>query len=147
MLLDEKEIRGSGFSQVNMTPLIDVSLVLVVTLLLMTPLALESGIWVRNQSPRPPVAETEQESELVPVTILSENMVQVGNRLLDRQHLQPVLGAMLRLPEYHGVHLECVDEVSHATFVDVLDRAKLSGAETIALAGEGADAPSSEGGR
>ena len=146
MLLDEKEIRGSGFSQVNMTPLIDVSLVLVVTLLLMTPLALESGIWVRNQSSPPPVAETEQETELVDVVILSENMVQVGNRLMDRRHLEPVLGAMLRLPRYDGVHLECVDQVSHAAFVDVLDKAKLCGAATIALADQGVDPTARKGG-
>jgi biopolymer transport protein ExbD len=133
VLLDEKEIRGSGFFQVNMTPLIDVSLVLVVTLLLMTPLALESGIWVRNQSTPPPVVETEEEPGLVALIILSEDMVQVGNRLMNRRHLQPVLGAMLRLPEFDGVHLTCEDHVSHATFVDVLDRAKLSGARTIAL--------------
>ncbi len=137
MLLDEKETSGSGLFQVNMTPLIDVSLVLVVTLLLMTPLALESGIWVRGQDQEPAPAETAEPPQLVHLTILSENLVQVENRILNREHLQPVLGAFLRQPGYGGVALGCADEVSHATFVDVLDKAKLSGAATIAISEEG----------
>lgn len=132
MLLDEKETGGSGMFQVNMTPLIDVSLVMVVTLLLMTPLALESGIFVRGRTE----AETPQERQqpqLVHVNILSENQVQVENRVLRRDHLQPVLGAFLRQPEYSGVALGCAGDVSHAAFVDVLDQAKICGAATIAI--------------
>jgi biopolymer transport protein ExbD len=134
VLLDEKETGGSGLFQVNMTPLIDVSLVLVVTLLLMTPLALESGIWVRNQLDAAAATEPQQEPQMVHLNILSENLVQVENRVLQRDRLQPVLGAMLRLNRYSGVALGCADNVSHAVFVDVLDQAKLSGAGTIAIA-------------
>ena len=136
MLLDQKETSGPGLFQVNMTPLIDVSLVLVVTLLLMTPLALESGIWVRNHDASEARPQPEQKPELVHLNILSENLVQVENRILQRDHLQPVLGAMLRQPEYSGVALGCADHVSHAAFVDVLDKAKLSGAATIAISDE-----------
>ena len=131
MLLDQNETKGPGLFQVNMTPLIDVSLVLVVTLLLMTPLALESGIWVRNQQASAPAEVVE--AQRVTLTILSENMVQVNQRIMQRDHLQLVLGAMLRQPEFDGVNLDCADEVSHAAFVDVLDKAKMSGASSIAL--------------
>nr|MEE4268291.1 biopolymer transporter ExbD [Candidatus Krumholzibacteria bacterium] len=134
MLLDQNETHGPGLFRVNMTPLIDVSLVLVVTLLLMTPLALESGIWVRNQTQDPVEVESDIEPQLVAVSILSEDLVQVDTRVVTRGHLELVLGAMLRQPEYDGVSLACADEVSHAAFVDVLDKAKLSGAGTIAIA-------------
>jgi biopolymer transport protein ExbD len=137
VLLDEKETRGSGLFQVNMTPLIDVSLVLVVTLLLMTPLALESGIWVRGQDQPEPAASQQEPPRLVHLSILSENLVQVENRILQRDHLPPVLGAYLRQPGFSGVALGCADDVSHATFVDVLDKAKMSGAATIAISEEG----------
>lgn len=133
MLLDQNETKGPGLFQVNMTPLIDVSLVLVVTLLLMTPLALESGIWVRNQQASTPIEQVEVETQRVNLTILSENMVQVNQRIMQRDHLPLVLGAMLRQPEFDGINLDCADEVSHSAFVDVLDKAKLSGASTIAL--------------
>lgn len=141
VLLDQKETHGPGLFRVNMTPLIDVSLVLVVTLLLMTPLALESGIWVRNQDQTTFPEDRDQRPHLVSLNILSENLVQVDNRILQRDHLQPVLGAMLRRPGYDGVTLRCADEVSHAVFVEVLDKAKLSGAVTIAIADEGGGTP------
>lgn len=136
MLLDQKETNGPGLFQVNMTPLIDVSLVLVVTLLLMTPLALESGIWVRHHDTSEEQPQADQKPQLVRLNILSENLVQVENRILQRGSLAPVLGAMLRQPEYSGVALGCAGEISHATFVDVLDQAKLSGAATIAISDE-----------
>ena len=136
MLLDKKETEGPGLFQVNMTPLIDVSLVLVVTLLLMTPLALESGIWLRNNSEAVGQPPADQKPEMVHVNILSENIVQVENRILQRDHLQLVLGAMLRQRQYSGVALGCAGDVSHAAYVDVLDRAKQSGAVTIAISDE-----------
>jgi len=136
LLLDEKETSGSGLFQVNMTPLIDVSLVLVVTLLLMTPLALESGILVRDRDDKAAERVRNPENELVHLDILSEDLVQVEDRILHRQHLAPVLGAMLRQDRFTGVALACADNVTHAVFVDVLDKAKLCGAATIAIADE-----------
>lgn len=136
MLLDEKETSGSGLFQVNMTPMIDVSLVLVITLLLMTPLALESGIWVRNHNDSTAMSDPGPDPERVHVTILTEDLVQVQNRILRRDNLRPVLGAMLRQPRYAGVALVCADDVSHAAFVDVLDQAKMSGAVSIAISEE-----------
>ncbi|MCP4573791.1 MAG: hypothetical protein GY838_15640 [bacterium] len=137
MLLDEKETSGSGLFQVNMTPLIDVSLVLVVTLLLMTPLALEARIGVRDETARHEPTEPPLATERVPVHVVSESLVQVGDRMLKRDHMMPVLGAMLRQPEYAGVALGCNGDVSHAAFVDVLDKARLSGADDIAISDEG----------
>ncbi len=136
MLLDEKETGGSGLFDVNMTPLIDVSLVLVITLMLMTPLAMESSIWVRGQKPAAATDRPESAPERVRLQILSEDLVQVENRILKRDQVQLVVGAMLRQPQYSGVALGCADEVSHATFVNVLDQAKMSGAESIAISDE-----------
>ena len=136
MLLEEKETKESGLFDVNMTPLIDVSLVLVITLMLMTPLALESGIFVGAQDESSAASTPEVQLERLHLSILSDDLVQVENRVLQRDHLQLVLGAMLRQNQYAGVALACADDVSHETFVNVLDQAKMSGAGDIAISDE-----------
>ena len=56
---------GPGNHEINMTPLIDVSLVLVVMLLLATPLALESSIAVRNARKSSRTAKKEKIEERI----------------------------------------------------------------------------------
>ena len=55
--------------EVNMTPLIDVSLVLVVMLILATPLAFESRIDVSSASKSGQVAKEEKPSERIEIII------------------------------------------------------------------------------
>ena len=52
MWMQRRQTDEEGMSDVNMTPLIDVSLVLVVILLLATPLAFESSFGVRKATSR-----------------------------------------------------------------------------------------------
>ena len=135
MLLDQNETRRTGLVQINLTPLIDVALVLVVTLLLMSSLALESDFWVRAQAHADDATAAVPVEAPVPValSILSPTKVQVENRIVSRSHLQPVLTALLHQPHFAGVTVSCADDVPHAVFVDVLDQARLSGAATIAI--------------
>ena len=56
-MFQKKFEEDEAFRDVNLTPLIDVALVLVVILLLATPLAFESSILVRNTATRGNQAE------------------------------------------------------------------------------------------
>ena len=56
-----------GSYEINMTPLIDVSLVLVVMLLLATPLALESSLGVRNSKKSARAADDKSKQERVEI--------------------------------------------------------------------------------
>ena len=135
MILEKNEDHEKGEFQVNMTPLIDVSLVLVVILLLMTPLALESGIWFNRQQ--------EQAVEDIPLTILplldvkllSEDIVEVDGTELARASLLDVLGPLMAGRMYRGVAIDCAGWVTKGAFVNVLYQARLSGAVEIAVAG------------
>jgi biopolymer transport protein ExbD len=126
---------GSGRAEVNLTPLIDVSLVLVVMLLLATPLAFESGFAVRGVDP---TARRAPESPPVPrleLCIVSEDSVRVNRDLVARSELGRRLSPLLSGSGPCQVTVDCADGVSHGTFVEVLDVAKLEGAGTIAVVG------------
>jgi len=103
-------------SEVNLTPLIDVSLVLVVILLLATPLAFESSFGVRK-------------------TAESDSTVRVNRTLVAIEDLGDVLAALIAESSTRDVTVRCEGGVAHGTFVHVLDVTKLNGANEIAIAG------------
>lgn len=124
---------GTG-AEVNLTPLIDVSLVLVVILLLATPLAFESSFGVRKTADTARRAADEEKEARIELAIESDETVRVNRTVVPLAGLdaalKPLLAEGSRL-----VTVQCADGVAHGTFVHVLDVTKLNGAKDIAIAG------------
>jgi biopolymer transport protein ExbD len=102
-------------------------------LLLATPLAFESAIGVRETAPG---AREGMATEVarVEVTILSEDTVRVNRITLPRGRMESILQPLLDQGPRQVV-IACGGDISHGTFVDVLDRAKQCGAAGIAVSG------------
>ena len=80
MIWNRRQTEDGRMSEVNMTPLIDVSLVLVVILLLATPLAFESSFGVRKSAASAREAPEETQSARIELNIQSDDRILV-NRL------------------------------------------------------------------
>jgi biopolymer transport protein ExbD len=119
--------------EVNMTPLIDVSLVLVVMLILATPLAFESRIDVASAAQTGQKAKTEKPSERIEIIIESDENLRVNQKPVKRAELESTLAPMLASSVDHGVFVGCEPGVTQGAFVNVLDQAKQSGATEIAV--------------
>ena len=130
-----KPEKNGGIHEINMTPLIDVSLVLVVMLLLLTPLAFESSIAVRKAAESAKTSEKKLKEERIEINVISGDSVLVNRNTVPRSGLLGVLGPMLKDREDRRVVIECGDHIKHGVFVDVLDQVKLSGAGEIAVLG------------
>jgi len=131
---DQQQDEGAEHRQTNLTPLIDVSLVLVVILLLATPLAFESSIAVRSGTADARTAATPSPDARVELRVLSEDAVRVNREVVERQALAATLRPLLAAGTRRVV-VSCSDSVSHGAFVDVLDQAKLCGAIEIGVTG------------
>jgi len=127
------EGKDSEFREVNMTPLIDVSLVLVVILLLATPLAMESSIAVKSKSLSGRKAEKNEDSKRLELMILDEETVRVNRLTVPLQTLGETIKPLIEKSPDQMIVVRCADTVSHGTFVTVLDDAKMSGAAQIAI--------------
>ncbi|UCG50452.1 MAG: biopolymer transporter ExbD [Candidatus Latescibacterota bacterium] len=127
---------NGGLFEVNMTPLIDVSLVLVVMLLLTTPLALESSIMVRKSEQTAAKAEKTNDDDRIELRVMSAEAVRVNRTVVARDDLVDALRPLVSADSNPIVVIGCEDGVSHGAFVDVLDRAKLAGASEIAVTGK-----------
>ena len=111
------------------------TLVIALTMLLATPLAFESSFGVQKSAASARQAPEETQPARIELSILSDDSVQVNRMVVPRQILGEILKPLLEESQTGQVMVSCHDEVSHGTFVDVLDIAKLSGAKEIAVAG------------
>ena len=121
-------------AEVNLTPLIDVSLVLVVILLLATPLAFESSFGIRKtDATARRAAEVDKEAR-IELAIETDGTVRVNRDLIPLEDLGVVLKPLIARSS-RDVTVRCAGAVSHGTFVKVLDITKQNGAREIAVAG------------
>ena len=120
---------------VNMTPLIDVSLVLVVILMVATPMAFQSSIGVQRAAKAGLAAALVSQSERVEITILSADSVLVNRTPMPRANMALLLKPLIELSATKTVIVRCSDKVPHGSFVGILDEAKQCGAAQIAVVG------------
>jgi len=119
----------------NMTPLIDVSLVLVVILMVATPMAFQSSIGVQKAAKAAKTAALAAKSERVEITIVSADTLTVNQTAVTRKDLKLLLKPLIQLSATKTVIVRCADRVPHGAFVGVLDEAKQCGAAQIAVVG------------
>jgi biopolymer transport protein ExbD len=122
-----------GIHEINLTPLIDVSLVLVVILMVAMPMAFQSSIAVRGAAASGRRAAEAARAERVEVTILGDDQVLVNREQVAREDLAARLAQLLAVSATRQVVVRCADGVTHGSFVSVLDEAKSCGAAEIAV--------------
>jgi biopolymer transport protein ExbD len=135
MRWNRRQDGAEGHHDVNMTPLIDVSLVLVVILLLATPLAFESSFAVRETGAAARRADDDSEVARIELEIVSDATVRVNRETVPVAALESAMRRLLDGGPTRDVTVDCADAVSHGTFVAVLDAAKAGGAGNIAVMG------------
>lgn len=127
---------SEGIYEPNMTPLIDVSLVLVVILMVATPLAFQSGIAVQGASKSGSAAAVAAtRMERIELHVLAGGRVRVNRESVARDSLGAVLQPLLAASPSGLVVVQCEDGVAHGDFVSVLDEARHQGAVRIAVVG------------
>ena len=135
MKLRRKGETNQGINEINMTSLIDVSLVLVVVLLVATPLAFQSSILVRSSVSAGRQAEVETKTERVEIDVLSADSLVVNNLATSRANLTETLVPLIANSTTRTVIIRCQDGVTHGSFVAILDDVKQCGAAGISILG------------
>lgn len=126
---------ASGIHDVNLTPLIDVSLVLVVILLVATPLAFQSSFGVRSASSAGRQADRKAEEDRVEMTVHDDGDVTVNRRRVPTTALPAILDEAMAASSSRLVVVRCEDHVAHGAFVHAIDEARAHGAAVIAVVG------------
>jgi biopolymer transport protein ExbD/biopolymer transport protein TolR len=122
-------------AEINITPLIDVVLVLLIIFMVMTPLQ-ERDLGVQLSTEK----RTEQKSDVAPTQVLvavdKAGVIKINSELVSRQEYVERLKKLLagRKPEDQVVFVVASDDTSYAALVEAIDRAKQAGALMVGLA-------------
>lgn len=118
--------------EINITPLTDVFLVLLVIFMVATPLLIQSGVKVKL----PSSTVTESQSEGIIITITKENKIYVGKVEVTSNDLLEHLKRKLEDKKDKFVIINGDKDVLLGLAVNIMDVAKAAGAEKIAIATE-----------
>ena len=124
---------AKGIYEPNMTPLIDVALVLVIILMVATPMALQSSIALQRQAASGQPAQVPPPGQRLLIDVEAEDRILVNGEPVEREALRQTLRP--RIGQETPVIVRCAPDVTHGTFVFVLDEAKQGGAQSIAVVG------------
>jgi biopolymer transport protein ExbD len=140
---DQGESQGGIFSDINITPLTDIFLVLLIIFMVTTTFIAEAGGQnggIKVQLPRGGQAEAVKEVHDLAIAVLSDGRVVLGGKVVDEAQLK---GALDRA---HGdnpdtlVLIQADEGVAHGRVVSVMDLARRAGLPRLAIATR-ADAP------
>lgn len=125
--------RNRVMGEINITPLTDVMLVLLVIFMVTTPLLLKAGVDIQLPKAH---AKPEVQSQQLRVTLAADGTLQVNNETVPLEEL----GARLRREFQQGVPAEVIvaadARVPYGDAVRVLDIARQAGAQKLILAAE-----------
>ena len=120
-------------SEINVTPLTDVALVLLIIFMVTTPLILQGGINVKL--PTATTADTTPQRNIT-VSMTVDNKIFVNDKEVNTGSLQPYLENILKSEKDKLVIINADKGVLHGQVVRVLDIAKKAGALKLAIAAE-----------
>jgi biopolymer transport protein TolR len=127
---------------INLTPLVDVSLVLVVIFMATAPMFMQSGIIVTSGEKKAevaaPAAPKPEENILIR---LEGETVFLNQREVPLAELQPLLQSLLAASETKRVIINPGREVLHGRVVTVMDLSKQAGADAIVILGRPKEGP------
>lgn len=123
--------------EINVTPLIDVVLVLLIIFMVMTPL-IERDLSIQLSSERRTEDASQVEAKQVLVNVDGADSLRINSQPVSRERYVEQLKELLRgrAPEEQVVFVLASDSTNYASLVEAIDRAKQAGATSVGLATE-----------
>ena len=123
---------GGAITDINVTPLVDVCLVLVIIFMVIAPMTMQSGIEVGASKKGASRGETAV-GENVALVIDDKGRISINGRAVKLEDLGPAIEAGLKRSKDGLVSVEASPKLVVGPVVDVLDVAKQRGAKRVAL--------------
>jgi biopolymer transport protein ExbD len=123
---------GGVFADINITPLTDIFLVLLIIFMVTTAVTIESAAHV--DLPKSEQAATTDKPKGIIVTYTSEHQIYVNDKTVTEPELVPTLHSALQNSTDKIVIFQGDPKVILGDMVRILDLAKSAGAEAIAIA-------------
>lgn len=129
--INKKEV-GTSLSAINVTPFVDVMLVLLIIFMVTAPM-MQSGIGVNL-----PQAETDSvpAEEGLPLTITSDRYIHINDQVINQFLLEQKLQEYFYNREKKVVFIRADESLPYGFIMRILDIIKQAGIETVGLVAE-----------
>jgi biopolymer transport protein ExbD len=135
---DDEEFAPSVFSEINITPLTDIFLVLLIIFMVGSSIVVEQaqggGTGVRVDLPKGAAKELHVQPRDFPVAILKDGTTVIEGRSIDIPSLTERFRALVKDAPDAQVIIQADTGVAHGRVVEVMEAAKSVGVERLAIA-------------
>lgn len=121
-------------SEINMTPLIDIMLVLLIIFMVTSTAALESGLDI--ELPKTSVTNEKKQDEILIITLDKSGKVSLQGRYVEESKLREEIAAKLTELKTESVILEGDTQAFLGKAVEIMDMAKSAGAKNFSIAAD-----------
>lgn len=121
-------------AEVNLTPLIDIMLVLLIIFMVTSTAALESGLDI--ELPKTAITNEKKQDEILIITLNKEGKVALQGKYVDETKLSEEMVAKLAELKTESVILEGDTQAFLGKAVEIMDIAKSAGAKNFSIAAE-----------
>lgn len=128
------QLGGGSFNDINMTPLIDIVLVVLIIMMVNIPIQVERmGVKLPSEI-KTNQPKKDNKSEQLVVMLYEDGSLALNRRLMDEDVIAYELGRRLRPKEKKIVFIDAFPTSEYGRVVDLMDLAKEAGAEKVAFA-------------
>lgn len=128
--------KGQNRPEMNVTPLVDVVLVLLIIFMVVTPL-LTKQFWVhlpdRPEDEEPPPEDNDNSNEPIVVSVTEQGDIRINRDVVPEQEFSTRLRRALAGQQTRTIFFDASDDVEFGRAATVFDLARGSGATTIAV--------------
>lgn len=121
-------------AEINMTPLIDIMLVLLIIFMVSSTAALESGMDI--ELPKTTLTNNKQEGEILVISLSKEGRVAVHGKQVETKDISRSIASTLKELKTDSVILEGDTSANLGRAVEIMDIAKSAGAKNFSIAAE-----------
>lgn len=121
-------------AEINMTPLIDIMLVLLIIFMVTSTAALESGMDI--ELPKTQVTMEKKQDEILIITLDKDGKVAIQGKVVQESEISSKISDMLKELKTETVILEGDTRAYLGKAVEIMDIAKSAGAKSFSIAAE-----------
>lgn len=121
-------------SDINMTPLIDIMLVLLVVFMVSSSVALESGMDI--ELPKTALTNQKKEAEILVISLSKDGHVAVHGKQVKTEEISRKIASSLAELKTDSVILEGDTSANLGKAIELMDMAKVAGAKNFSIAAE-----------
>lgn len=125
--------RSAAISNINVTPFVDVMLVLLVIFMVTAPI-IQQGVEVNL--PQAKAKPVEGEEEPLVVTIALDGKIYLNDNLMGLEELRTKLRAIRELDRQKGVYLRADRDVAYGTVIEAIGEIKAAGIQKLGMIAE-----------